>query len=205
MAADLTYPNSFQIRQDGNAVVPTGKSLDIESGGALKIAGTDIAAGIAGLTATGAEINRAADVSGRLVAGGSTLTLTELAHDGKTVALDTAAGTTITLPAATGSGMTLRFVVTVAPTSNQHRINVVGNDAFVGTINILDLDATAQAAFAAAADADQINLNTTTTGGKIGDWIALQDVLADRWAVMGQLQCPVGSNVATPFATGQVA
>ena len=44
MAADLTYPNVVQIRQDGNAAVPTGKSLDIESGGALKIAGTDVTA-----------------------------------------------------------------------------------------------------------------------------------------------------------------
>jgi len=44
MAADPTYPNGFQIRQGGNAVVPTGKSLDIESGGALKIAGTDVTA-----------------------------------------------------------------------------------------------------------------------------------------------------------------
>jgi hypothetical protein len=50
MAADLSYPNGFQVRQDGNAVVPTGKSLDIESGGELRIAGTAI-------TATAAEIN----------------------------------------------------------------------------------------------------------------------------------------------------
>lgn len=40
MAADATYPSSFQIRQDGNAVVPSGKSLDIESGGSFKQAGT---------------------------------------------------------------------------------------------------------------------------------------------------------------------
>lgn len=59
MAADATYPNTFQVRQDGNAAVPTGKSLDIESGGALKIAGTDktsalaaaVAAPVAGVAA----------------------------------------------------------------------------------------------------------------------------------------------------------
>lgn len=39
--ADTTMPSVFQRRQDGNAAVPTGKSLDIESGGALKIAGSD--------------------------------------------------------------------------------------------------------------------------------------------------------------------
>lgn len=52
MAADTTYPNSFQIRADGNAAVPTGKSLDIESGGALKIAGTDKTAALAAVPST---------------------------------------------------------------------------------------------------------------------------------------------------------
>ena len=47
MAADPTYPSTFQVRQDGNAAVPTGKSLDIESGGALKIAGTDVTTALA--------------------------------------------------------------------------------------------------------------------------------------------------------------
>jgi len=51
MAADTSYPNGFQVRQDGNAVVPTGKSLDIESGGLFKIAGTTV-------TATAAEVNK---------------------------------------------------------------------------------------------------------------------------------------------------
>lgn len=49
MTADLTYPNTFQVRQDGNAYVPTGKSLDIESGGSLKIAGTAVTASAAQL------------------------------------------------------------------------------------------------------------------------------------------------------------
>lgn len=53
MAADATYPSTFQMRQDGNAAVPTGKSLDIESGGSLKIAGTTV-------TATAAELNQLA-------------------------------------------------------------------------------------------------------------------------------------------------
>lgn len=41
MTADRTYPDSVHIRQNGNAAVPTGKMLDIESGGTLAIAGSD--------------------------------------------------------------------------------------------------------------------------------------------------------------------
>jgi len=45
MAADNSYPNSVQIRQDGNLYVPTGKviytesgsSMDVQSGASLKI------------------------------------------------------------------------------------------------------------------------------------------------------------------------
>lgn len=40
MAADGTYQPGFQIRQDGNAAVPSGFSLDIEAGASLKQGGT---------------------------------------------------------------------------------------------------------------------------------------------------------------------
>lgn len=40
MAADLTYPNMVQRRQDGNMYVPSGKTLEIESGGALTFSGS---------------------------------------------------------------------------------------------------------------------------------------------------------------------
>jgi len=159
----------------------------------------------AATAATAVEITRACDVSARLVAGGSSLSVTEASHDGKTILLDTASGTTITLPAATGSGAKFRFVVSVKATSNQHRINVTGDDAFYGSYNILDMDAAAQAAYAAGADADQFNMNGTTTGGLVGDWVEVQDIAADKWQIMGQLCCPAGSNPATSFATGQVS
>jgi len=62
MAADLTYPSgSVQIRQDGNLAVPTGKSIDVESGGSLKIAGTAV-------TATAAELNT---MAGQTITGGA--------------------------------------------------------------------------------------------------------------------------------------
>ncbi|OQZ06338.1 MAG: hypothetical protein B6D36_05530 [Planctomycetes bacterium UTPLA1] len=197
MAADETYPSGVHRRQDGSLRVPSGATLDIESGGTLSFAGVNV-------NATAAEINNVADVSARLVAAGASLTLTVAAHSGKLIALDTAAGSAITLPAATGSGAVFDFLVTVKPTSNQHRISVVGNDAFYGSVNILDADAAAQNSFAAGSDADQFNLNGTTTGGQKGDWVRMVDMVADGWHVVAQLVCPSGSDDATPFATGQV-
>lgn len=198
---DITNLRIFkEIRLERNAVIKIKQSDNT-----LKTISMSELGALDGVTATAAEINRAVDVSGRLVAAGSTLALTEAAHDGKTILLDTAAGSAITLPAATGSGTRFRFVVTVKPTTNQHRISVVGNDAMLGSVNLLDLDGAAQTAYAAAADSDQFNLNGTTTGGQIGDVVELEDALADRWLVVrGQLTCAAGSNPATPFATAQV-
>ena len=47
------------VANGGEAIVESGGSLDIESGGAFKLAGTQV-------TATAAEINQAADKSGRV-------------------------------------------------------------------------------------------------------------------------------------------
>lgn len=54
MAADATYPSVVQVRQDGNMAVPTGKSIDIESGATLKSGGTTIINGAGALTPAGA-------------------------------------------------------------------------------------------------------------------------------------------------------
>jgi hypothetical protein len=155
------------------------------------------------VTATGLEINRVADVSTRLVAAGATLAVTVAAHDGKTIQLDAAGGSVCTLPVASATGARVRFAVTVRPASGSHVIKV-GNasDFIAGQINMLDLDASAQGAFQGdgAAD-DTITINNTTTGGAIGDYIELEDTLANVWTVVhGALTVPVGSNIADPFS-----
>lgn len=159
----------------------------------------------AAVAATGLEIDNVADVSTRLVAGGATLTLTVATHSGRIILLDTAAGTTLTLPAATGSGAVFTAIVSVVPTSNQHRINVVGNDACVGTAIFESDNATdGVVGFVTGADTDQINLNGTTTGGlSRGDRVELVDIATDLWAVT--IQASSSGTEATPFATGQVA
>lgn len=174
-----------------------GNNLHLASislGGTSSTAATEV-------LATAAELNRVADVSTRLVAGGSTLTLTAAAHDGKTILLDTAAGTTITVPAASGTGSRYRFVVSVTATSNNHIVQSATADIWYGSIGMIDTDtADATLFFAAeAADAfDKVTFNRTTTGlAAIGDWIELEDIGTNKYAVTGIVR---GSGtVATPF------
>lgn len=144
-------------------------------------------------------------VTNAMVAGGSSLVLTAAVHGGKTIALDTAAGTAIVLPAATGSGVTFTFVVTVAATSNQHRISVVGNDAFYGGIFGGNDSDNTMVMWPTAADADRINFEGTagTQGGVKGAIVIVQDIVADGWSVIGWTDA-VGSE-ATPFVTGAVS
>lgn len=153
------------------------------------------------LAASILEINRVADVSGRLVAAGATLSATEALHDGKIIALDTAAGSVVTLPASSGSGATFRFIVSVKATSNAHIIKVANTtDVLSGSVNILDNDGAAQGGYAATGTDDTITLNGTTTGGLVGDWVEVVDVLAGFWAIRGQLVVPAGSDPADVFS-----
>lgn len=157
---------------------------------------------VADATVTLPNVAGALTIQG-LIAAGATETLVAATHAGACIALDTLAGSTITLPAATGTGNRYCFVVSVAATSNQHRINVVGNDAFYGGFfGGNDSDNTV-VMWPTAADADQINLSGTDTCGFKGARIELIDIVADGWSVMGWSDC--SGTEATPFATGQVS
>lgn len=185
--------------------VPKNSTLDIESGGKLKLAGTEVTASAAelntmdGILATADEINRAADLSTRIVsATAATLAATLAAHDGKTVLLDRAAGVTVTLPAATGSGARLRFVTKTTVTSNNNIIQVTGDDTMKGTAWMANDTDGSVSAFETASDSDTITMNGSTKGGLVGDVIELEDVAADTWSVQAYLQ---GTGVeATPFS-----
>lgn len=149
--------------------------------------------------ATAAEVNRAADVSTRLIAAGSALTVTEALHDGKTIKLDTAAGSTCTLPAATGSGARFRFVVHTIATSNSHVIKVTGNDVMYGFCHVAQDGGDTSVMFETAADSDTITLNRSTTGStQKGEFFELEDIAADVWAVYGVIAAT--GTEATPFS-----
>lgn len=169
--------------------------------GDAAVVGTPTEQDLDGILATVAELNRAADVSTRVVALAATsLAVTTVLHEGKIVSLNhTGAASTATLPAATGTGGVFRFIVGAVNTSN-HVITHAGSDVFKGSVNLLDNDSNAQTAYAASGTDNTLTLNGTTTGGQVGDWVEFVDIASGVWAVRGQLVCPAGSNVADPFS-----
>lgn len=151
--------------------------------------------------ATGAEINRACDVSTRIVNLAVSTAITELAHDGKTIVMGGAGSArTFTLPASTGSGAKFRFVVGAVNTSNYLIKSVAGTDTMDGTVLNSDSDTSgALRGFTAAATDDTITLNGSTTGGAaIGDWVQLEDIAANQWTVTGSVTATGAP--ATPFS-----
>lgn len=150
-----------------------------------------------------AEVARVVDVSERLVnSGTTTLTLTTALHEGRIILLDDAAGVSVTLPAATGSGATYRFIVLTPLSGASYVINAYSNGAdLVGAVTIIDTDTAGTVkGFATAAGDDGITLNGSTTGGvTAGEWIEVTDIAANVWSVRGQLSNT--GDAATPFST----
>ena len=129
------------------------------------------------------------------------VTITE--HAGRTLLLGEVGGNalvTLTLPDATGSGATYKFIVTVANTSN-YVIKVPDSDNTIdGIMMYLDEDGTAVSAFPTVAASDTITLNGGTTGGLIGDYLEIVDIAADQYHVRGVMRVAAGANPATPFS-----
>lgn len=136
------------------------------------------------------------------IAAGSTLAVTAALHTGRTIKLDTLTGSVATLPAATGSGNTYNFLVTVLATSNSHIVKVANaSDTMIGIINGTRVDSgNAVLGFAAQATSDTITLNRTTTGSvTLGEWFSVTDEATNVWAVNGMLSA-TGAAFATPFS-----
>lgn len=141
-----------------------------------------------GMTIVAKEFKAGATAPGKVstvaatTAGGSALTVTRAAHLGRTILLDTGP-TAITLPAATGTGDTYKFLVTLA---GAHTIAVANaTDTMVGILFIGSASATACAVDVAGGTDDTITFNATTTGGIAGGWVECVDIVAGKWYVTG--------------------
>tara|TARA_B100001057_G_scaffold365019_1_gene368085 strand:+ start:1117 stop:2886 length:1770 start_codon:yes stop_codon:yes gene_type:complete len=124
-------------------------------------------------------------------------------HAGRTLLLGEVGGNalvTLTLPAATGSGATYKFIVSVANTSNYVIKVADASDTIDGIMLYLDEDGTAVSAFPTVATSDTITLNGGTTGGIIGDYLELVDIATDQYHVRGTMRVASGADPATPFS-----
>jgi hypothetical protein len=126
-------------------------------------------------------------------------TLNRSTHSECLNTISAAAGLTLTLPAATGSGDVYRFAVDTTVTSNAVVVRVANaSDIMAGVaISAADGGSTVNA-WETAADSDTISLNGTTTGGIRGDYIILEDAVANRWNVR-MISASTGTE-ATPFS-----
>lgn len=118
-------------------------------------------------------------------------------HAGTVVRVNAAAGLTVTLPAATGTGNVYTVEVGTTVTSNDYIIQVANaTDVMEGAVGVTT-DA-AGVVIPTAATSDTITMNGSTKGGLAGSLVVLRDVASGKWAVSGAL---VSTGVeATPFS-----
>lgn len=183
-----------------------------QSGGSLttltasSISFTTLYDGTTNLAASTAELNRAAQLSTRVVTvapGGSdsTLTVTAAAHDGRTVVIDNATKSAIvTLPAATGSGARYKFFIGTSITNGAgNSITFTATGAHLFGNAFVFSDNAAQAAIGwPAAGSTNITFNGTTTGGLKGDIVEIEDVATSKLLV--RVCCRQTGTEATPFS-----
>lgn len=144
------------------------------------------------------DLNAALNPDTRIVNVTASTTLTQAVHDGKTITANAAAGLTLTLPAATGSGMKVRIIVGTTITSNDLIVQVVGDDTMTGTCLFAQDSADTAVLFETASTSDTITMNGTTKGGIKGDLIELEDIAADLWHV--RIVGSATGTEATPFS-----
>ncbi len=115
---------------------------------------------------------------------GTTMTLTEREHAGRTIVFP-AAGGTVTLPAATGSGAIYRFYVKILLTTSLVIQVANATDVMNGVLAVV----TDIAGVVSQADIgdDTITLNKTTTGGLAGSYVEIEDVAAGFFRVTGMV------------------
>lgn len=154
------------------------------------------------LSATAAELNRVADMSGRIVnCTAATLAVTEAEHDGKTIVLDRAAGIAVTLPVPS-AGMRFRFLVKTTFAGAASIKSVAGTHLMVGhAVMGNDSDNTTvmwQALAASTYDTIDLYGTANSTGGIAGQWIEIEALSSTLWHV--RIEGDAAGTEATPFA-----
>ena len=106
---------------------------------------------------------------------------------GTVIVVSAAAGLTLTLPAATGSGYVYRVFISTTVTSNNVIVQVAdATDVMQGNIAMnSDNAADATIGFETVAASDTITLNGSTKGGIRGDFFEFTDAATDLYIITG--------------------
>lgn len=122
-----------------------------------------------------------------------------------TYLLDTAAGSVLTLPAATGSGLIINIAVSKTTTSNAHKVLTSPiTDKIIGSATGATVTTKAALLFSAAVAGAFHSLQMPFTGsqpsgGFEGDVIQLTDLAAGVW--LAEIMFQSGTTPTTPFST----
>lgn len=119
-----------------------------------------------------------------------------------TYLLNTAAGSVLTLPAMTGSGAVYDVIVSVAATSNAHKILAASTaDFFMGTAigQHSNTPLMFQSPLATNHSIQMPFSGSQPSGGEIGDRFTIKDVAANLAEVTGTFSA--GTTPTTPFST----
>lgn len=126
-------------------------------------------------------------------------TLTQDNHANAMIKLDAAAGLTITLPAASGTGDEYFFFVGTTVTSNSKIIQVANaTDIMSGGAIVMADGGSSVVGWETGASDDTITMNGSTTGGIKGDIVRLWDVASGIWHV--EVVASATGTEATPFS-----
>lgn len=119
-----------------------------------------------------------------------------------TYLLNTVGGSTLTLPAATGTGSRYRVIVTATTTSAAHKILAASSSDFINGIAWGFTGSTAKVFASAASTNHSIQMpfaGSQPSGGFIGDWFEFTDVATNLWQCSGYYQA--GTTPTTPYAS----
>lgn len=126
----------------------------------------------------------------------ATATLTDY-EAGGVIIVNRAAGSTITLPDATGSGYRYTLI-TIADQTGDLVIQAPDADNVMMGVAYLGNDSAGASCFYTADTSDTITLDGSTTGGLKGARVELVDVAANTWAVL--VYSEASGTEATPFS-----
>ncbi len=127
----------------------------------------------------------------------SSVSITAEGYAGSRIILNRAAGITVTLPAATGTGNRYEFIMLVDASGN-HIIKVANSTDVMMGWAALGNDSAGSSNFYTADSSDTITLGGTVNGGKKGARVTLDDVASGFWAVM--VESEASGTEETPFS-----